>query len=1348
MRRRRVLTPLALAALVAGLTAPAVSQAANAATTPTVSLAQSALEDTASGTAKTLDVPGGGYAVVNSFGEVSVVGASGSELWQVDSQQLYQDWGVSWQQPSPVVQYPQLPWGSDPVNPLVFAGPALGLVNNVNPVAAGELNGGPVVAVAETAGINISSNIQCLACVQTWPFNVPGSGIHIGTFVNVFDAHSGRMLYHELDPGYVTQLAIAGGRLIVGDEDGDPQSDGGIGQWGAVSTVRALAVSPHGAAQQIWQYSTGVPWGRLLDMTVTGGSPGRWAGWPGQGIAIAWSDTPLGLGVPGPPNGHVLLLNAATGAVQWKVNTPGYPVLTAADDQSGELAVVQASDPTVSVGYTVTGLRYSDGATTTSVRRAGVLPLSLAVGSGGEDGWAVGGMYAKLANGAYTPSAGSVTLTSPATSRELWSVKLPASSVGAPLPGGVLVAGGEVIAGAWVGGNLPTAAEPISVVDSLTALSYQTGRTEWQHTGDSGDPLSLSAVNGGPGLVRAVTSHQMVETYGPGGQAAQSTAGPGDFLSGTTASISGPGRTDLVAGNENGDVYAMDGRALAAGTQRVLWRAHLPGPVQDIEATTIGGRQVLIAAATSAVGVIAADTGQVLRVIPTPGTYAYTATFINAGGTPAVVVPGTSLTAYSLVTGASLWRYPAPSGSWFSDAAYADGVVAAEYSGASSYVNGGLQPSANMAAVGLQAATGAVAWSAPAASGVANGDLYNGAFASPDIAAAGGDGVAFAWYDTDFESQVDVRNIVTGALDYSDSTYELSAFSQFLASPSDGLIGVSQNGAALITPAGAESSFWPTGTSASLATTTSGQQAMLTANNGVGVFGLDVFTSSSSASDSPTGEASAATYLSGTLVAGDFAGNGSQQAVAMPADALAFQIVFGETGGFVFPNLSLAQHGLAVDTLQDASASSSAARAPAAGRSAPAKAPSRPVVGAPGTKPSIPASLRPLGQRGSDVPAPEPGHNGSLRMASSPLTVKHTLTASAADTAVTPPGYSPAQMNAYLGLTGDGQGQTIAIVDPYNDPNIVSDTEVFSQQYGLPGVCGAGGTAGNCFTLDVREQSASAPSDQNSSVETSLDVEWAHAIAPDATIELFEAKEFTFAALFHEVTAAEATRPDAVSMSWGYTGGDFSEENYYDHFCAVGTSVCVVASGDLGHPGEYPAYNPAAVAVGGTTLNLTASGAVTSEQAWAGSGGGQSWVEPEPSYQDQVQSSGMRQIPDVAFDADLNTGVPVFDSLPQGAQYGWYEIGGTSVGAPSWSAILADADQLRAAHGEQALTEGGYAVQRAIYSLPASVLAPVTTGPDNGFCPVGCTPGPGYDEITGMGSPRAGIDAALAEAQG
>ena len=138
----------------------------------------------------------------------------------------------------------------------------------------------------------------------------------------------------------------------------------------------------------------------------------------------------------------------------------------------------------------------------------------------------------------------------------------------------------------------------------------------------------------------------------------------------------------------------------------------------------------------------------------------------------------------------------------------------------------------------------------------------------------------------------------------------------------------------------------------------------------------------------------------------------------------------------------------------------------------------------------------------------------------------------------------------------------------------------------------------------------------------------------------------------------------------------------------------------------------------------------------------------EPAYQDKVQSSGKRQLPDVSFDADVNTGVAVYDHpllradrLVPGRRHERRR-------AQAWSAILADADQLRAGTGGPSLTEAGSTVQKAVYSLPTSVLAPVTSGPDNGFCPVGCAPGPGYDEITGLGSPRAGIDAVLARATG
>ena len=128
-----------------------------------------------------------------------------------------------------------------------------------------------------------------------------------------------------------------------------------------------------------------------------------------------------------------------------------------------------------------------------------------------------------------------------------------------------------------------------------------------------------------------------------------------------------------------------------------------------------------------------------------------------------------------------------------------------------------------------------------------------------------------------------------------------------------------------------------------------------------------------------------------------------------------------------------------------------------------------------------------------------------------------------------------------------------------------------------------------------------------------------------------------------------------------------------------------------------------------------------------------------PSYQHGVVSGG-RGIPDVSYNADPNTGVAVYDSNPVQGQAGWFQVGGTSLGAPSWSAVLADTDQLRADAGHSRLT--GSAAQRAVYAA-SGVLGDVTGGPANGICPDVCQAGPGYDFVTGLGSPRSGLDARL-----
>ncbi|HZW33685.1 MAG TPA: hypothetical protein VFF52_23390, partial [Isosphaeraceae bacterium] len=177
----------------------------------------------------------------------------------------------------------------------------------------------------------------------------------------------------------------------------------------------------------------------------------------------------------------------------------------------------------------------------------------------------------------------------------------------------------------------------------------------------------------------------------------------------------------------------------------------------------------------------------------------------------------------------------------------------------------------------------------------------------------------------------------------------------------------------------------------------------------------------------------------------------------------------------------------------------------------------------------------------------------------------------------------------------------------------------------------------------------------------------------------------------------------------------------------------VAAAGDGGSPGVYPAFSPNVVAVGGTTLSLNSEGSYQGETAWSSSGGGVSSVEPEPAYQQGVQSTGFRTIPDVAFDADPSTGVAVYDSYDNTGAGPWETIGGTSLAAPSWAALIAIADQGRTAAGGTTL-DGATQTLPALYALPAADFHDITSG-GNG----GSNSGPGYDEATGLGTPRANL---------
>jgi subtilase family serine protease len=345
----------------------------------------------------------------------------------------------------------------------------------------------------------------------------------------------------------------------------------------------------------------------------------------------------------------------------------------------------------------------------------------------------------------------------------------------------------------------------------------------------------------------------------------------------------------------------------------------------------------------------------------------------------------------------------------------------------------------------------------------------------------------------------------------------------------------------------------------------------------------------------------------------------------------------------------------------------------------------------------------------------------------------------------TPTGLPPSAVQTVYNLSGlspnsgAGNGQIIAIVDAFHDPNALSDLNTFNAQYGYAqlSTCTSLTQSGPCFE-QVFAQGKQPRTNAGWVLEESLDIEWAHAEAPAAKIVLVEAATNSNSNLFGAVVAASNLGATEVSMSWG--GGESSGETSLDSdFTRAGTFY-TASAGDSGHAAEYPAASPHIIAVGGTTLNGCSGThcSFTTETTWSGSGGGASAVEPIPSYQSgytgpvfgastiNALTGGHRGIPDVSFDANPNTGVSIFDSTADQGQSGWFTVGGTSVGAPNWAGILAagKAANSTALEGDSAIYSGGYTTN----------LRDVTSG-TNGNCGTDCTAGTGYDLVTGLGSP-------------
>jgi subtilase family serine protease len=336
-------------------------------------------------------------------------------------------------------------------------------------------------------------------------------------------------------------------------------------------------------------------------------------------------------------------------------------------------------------------------------------------------------------------------------------------------------------------------------------------------------------------------------------------------------------------------------------------------------------------------------------------------------------------------------------------------------------------------------------------------------------------------------------------------------------------------------------------------------------------------------------------------------------------------------------------------------------------------------------------------------------------------------------------GYHPADLQGAYALPSSsaGSGQTVAIVDAYDDPYAASDLATYRSTFGLPAAAKCSTSSGRltspggpCFLKVGQSGSATSLPRSNGgwSQEISLDLDMVSAVCPNCNILLVEASSSSLTNLGTAVNEAAQLGANEISNSYG--GGESSADTSYDssYYNHPGIAI-TVSSGDNGYGVEYPAASQYVTAVGGTTLNSSTSTARGwTETAWSGAGSGCSADDPQPAWQTQnpivAGVCARRGVADVSAVADPNTGVSVYDSYSYQGVKGWLVFGGTSVASPITASVYA------LAGNAASVTYGSYPYSHA------SGLYDVTSG-TNGSCggTALCTAGAGWDGPTGLGTP-------------
>ncbi|MGK4580188.1 S53 family peptidase [Kitasatospora sp. HPMI-4] len=345
----------------------------------------------------------------------------------------------------------------------------------------------------------------------------------------------------------------------------------------------------------------------------------------------------------------------------------------------------------------------------------------------------------------------------------------------------------------------------------------------------------------------------------------------------------------------------------------------------------------------------------------------------------------------------------------------------------------------------------------------------------------------------------------------------------------------------------------------------------------------------------------------------------------------------------------------------------------------------------------------------------------------------------------TPSGVGPAQYNGAYNLDklgADGTGTTVALweFDGYTS----DDLTTYDSQFGLSG------PAVQTVSVDGASYDSSPGEGQG---EVELDSEIVRGVAPQAQQLIYEAPNSDQGEIDMAAQIVSENKVSVISISWGSCEPDTTAssmtavDNSFKQAAAQGISV-FSASGDDGSRDctrstsgssvqavDFPASDPYVTGVGGTNLSVNSDNSYSSESAWSTAGGGVSTQFAQPSWQTGTGvSGGMRTVPDVASNADPNSGFAIYTGG------GWQVYGGTSAAAPLWSGYTSLFNQKATSAGKSALGEAN----PKLYSVAnsgnyGSAFHDVTAGANQDF-----SAGQGYDQVTGWGSPAAdGLTSAL-----